>query len=332
MANDVMAGTARLRAATGSRRAGSRAVLFWGVAAIAGLGAALMIARYLDRKTVTVTAPIAKIVVAAMDLPMATKLTAEHLKMVEWPVSALPPGAIRESKEIVDRVLISHVIAGEPIRALQLAAKDAGNGLAALIPAHMRAMAVRVDDVVGVAGFIHPDDRVDVIVTLRPSKPADAEFTSKVILQNVKVLAVGKEIEIADTARRQASPATVATLLVGPAQAEKLALAANEGRLVLTLRSWTDSAAVDTVGMNPSALLAESGVVTPPALAPAADSKEEAHAAPGPMPARKRERGRKHARVAGGSEAGAPPAKKETVEILRGDRFEERKFDRKGPR
>lgn len=327
MANDVMAGTARLRgAASGSRRAGSRAVVFWGVAAVAGLGAALMIARYLDRKTVTVSAPIDKIVVAAIDLPMATRLTAEHLKMVEWPVSALPPGAIKDTKDVVDRVLTSHLIAGEPIRAPLLAAKDAGNGLAALIPQHMRAMAVRVDDVVGVAGFIHPDDRVDVIVTLRPPKPADAESTSKVILQNVKVLAVGKEIEVADQNRRQASPAAVATLLVSPEQAEKLALASNEGRLILTLRSWTDGAAVDTSGMNPSALLAEPGAA---ALAPvpaptvAAAGKEE----PAPPPiTRARKRRRKIAGV-GPEPERAQPAK---VEILRGDRFEERKFDHKG--
>jgi pilus assembly protein CpaB len=332
MANDVMAGTARLRAATGSRRAGSRAVLFWGVAAIAGLGAALMIARYLDHKTVTVAAPIDKIVVAAIDLPMATRLTQEHLKLVEWPVSALPPGAVKDAKDIVDRVLISHVIAGEPIRAAQLAPKDAGNGLAALIPLHMRAMAVRVDDVVGVAGFIHPDDRVDVIVTMRLTKPADAESTSKVILQNVKVLAVGKEIEIADQARRQANPATVATLLVSPDQAEKLALAANEGRLVLTLRSWTDGAAVDTAGMNPSALMADTEAAAVPVIAAAGAVKETA---PDPAPpARTKKRSRRLARLAAaaaGDHAQAP-AKKETVEILRGDRFEERKFDKKGTR
>ena len=323
MANDVMAGTARLRAATGARRTGSRAVVSWGIAALAGLGAALLIARYLDHKTVTVTAPIDKIVVASMDLPMATRLTPEHLKMVEWPVSALPPVAIKDVKDVVDRVLISHLIAGEPIRAPQLAAKDAGNGLAALIPQHMRAMAVRVDDVVGVAGFIHPDDRVDVIVTLRPPKPADAESTSKVILQNVKVLAVGKEIEVADQARRQASPAAVATLLVSPEQAEKLALAGNEGRLVLTLRSWTDSAAVETAGMNPTALLAEPGAAAlAPVVVPVAGGKEVAILPPAPVHLKKKRR------KLAAAEPERPQSSK--VEILRGDRFEERKFDHKG--
>lgn len=336
MANDVTSGTARLRAvSTGARRSGSRAVLFWGVAAVAGLGAALLIARYLDHQTVTVAAPVAKIVVAAVDLPMATRLKADQLKTVDWPLSALPAGAIRDPKEVIDRVLTSHVVLGEPIRPAQLADKNAGNGLAALIPIHMRAMAVRVDDVVGVAGFIHPDDHVDVLVILRPPRPVNAEPTSKVILQNVKVLAVGKEIEIADQARREASPATVATLLVNPAQAEKLALASNEGRLILTLRSWTDTAAVATVGSNPSNLLAEAGAVMDGADLPAhvddggtpgtagAPAKTATAAASAAAAAIRRRR-------AGMGHPGAPAAKNhDTVEILRGDRFEERKFDAK---
>jgi pilus assembly protein CpaB len=332
MANDVMSGTARLRAASGgTRRSGSRAVLFWGVAASAGLGAAVLIARYLDHQTVTVSAPTAKIVVAAEDLPMAIRLKIEQLKIVDWPLSALPPGVIREPKDVVDRVLTSHVVAGEPIRAAQLAAKDAGNGLAALIPSQMRAMAVRVDDVVGVAGFIHPDDRVDVIVILRPPRPADAEPTSKAILQNVKVLAVGKEIEIADQARRQASPATVATLLVNPQQAEKLALAANEGRLILTLRSWTDTEAVVTAGSNASNLLAEAGVLFDNVVNQILPTEAGQAAGVSAAVGRKRRAAaaRKADAEAESNAAGLAKKDKDTVEILRGDRFEERKFDRK---
>ena len=123
------------------------------------------------------------------------------------------------------------MLAEQPILPAMLAAKNAGNGLAALIPPNMRAMAVRVDDVVGVAGFIHPDDRVDVLVTLRPNRPG-AETTTKVFMQNVKVLAVGQEVESNDKARLHASPATVATLLVSPSDSERLALAAAEGRLI----------------------------------------------------------------------------------------------------
>jgi pilus assembly protein CpaB len=297
-----------------------RAAAFWGIAIIAGLGAALLITRYLERRTVTVSTPTAKIVVAAMDLPLATKLRAEQLRLADWPLSALPPGALRDVRDAVDHILTSRVLDGEPVLPGKLAAKDAGNGLAALIPSNMRAVAVRVDDVVGVAGFIHPDDRVDVIVTIRPAKPADAEPTSKVILQNVKVLAVGKELEVSDRNRIQANPVTVATLLVNPEESEKLALSAIEGRLLLTLRSWTDNQAVLTGGMSATELLADSStkprevvqVVTPVRRPVRHDQPQQFAAAvpPPPPPVAKRDT-------------------RDTVEILRGDRLEERKFEAK---
>jgi pilus assembly protein CpaB len=315
--NDTLSGPNRLRRASegGARRTGVRAVAFWGIAIIAGLGAALLITRYLERRTVSVSTPTSKIVVAAMDLPLATHLRPEQLRMADWPVTALPPGAIRDVKEAIDHILTSRVLEGEPLLPGKLAARDAGNGLAALIPANMRAIAVRVDDVVGVAGFIHPDDRVDVIVTIHPMHPENAEATSKVILQNVKVLAVGKELEVSNQARNQANPATVATLLVNPEESEKLALSATEGRLMLTLRSWTDNQAVITGGMNASELLADSS--TKP--------RDAVVVAPQPR--------RAPVRVAQAAPPPPPPAAQQghgnVVEILRGDRFEERKFEAK---
>jgi pilus assembly protein CpaB len=294
-----------------------RAVAFWGVAIVAGLIAALLITRYLERRTVSVSTPTSKIVVAAMDLPLATHLRPEQLRMADWPVTAMPPGAIRDVKEAIDHILTSRVLEGEPLLPGKLAARDAGNGLAALIPSNMRAIAVRVDDVVGVAGFIHPDDRVDVIVTIHPTHPADAEPISKVILQNVKVLAVGKELEINERNRNQANPVTVATLLVNPEESEKLALSATEGRLMLTLRSWTDNQAVITQGMNASTLITDSStkprevvVVAPPARRPA--GRVAAAAVPPPVAVSVPTQGRGN-----------------VVEILRGDRFEERKFEAK---
>jgi pilus assembly protein CpaB len=232
----------------------------------------------------------------------------------------MPPGAIRDVKEAIDHILTSRVLEGEPLLPGKLAARDAGNGLAALIPSNMRAIAVRVDDVVGVAGFIHPDDRVDVIVTIHPAKVADGESISKVILQNVKVLAVGKELEVADRSRNVANPATVATLLVNPEESEKLALSATEGRLMLTLRSWTDNQAVITQGTTASTLITgdstkprEAVVVAPPP--PRRAAPRGSQAAPPPPP------------VA----AAVPPqpGHGNVVEILRGDRFEERKFEAK---
>jgi pilus assembly protein CpaB len=318
--NEPMGGPNRLRrAAEGTaRKSGARAALFWAFALVAGLGTALIIARYLDR-TGPASSPVTKISVAATDLPLAAKIGAQDVQLVDWPKDHLPPGAVTDPKELVGRILISRVLAGQPILPAMLAAKNAGNGLAALIPPNMRAIAVRVDDVVGVAGFIHPDDRVDVLVTLRPNRPG-AETMSKVFMQNVKVLAVGQEVETADRSRLHATPATVATLLVSPSDAERLTLAAAEGRLILTLRSWTDSQPVDTDGAQPSGLLGE-----PVAAGPAPANPGPQHVV---MAGR---RGR------GGKQMPAPPPtalptadapKPDVVEILRGDRFEQRNFKR----
>jgi pilus assembly protein CpaB len=312
--NDSM-GSNRLRTAAGSaRRSGTRAALFWAFALVFGLGTALFVSRYLDHRSGTVSTPIAKIMVAAVDLPLASKIKAEDLKLIEWPADHLPAGAVRDPKEVIDRILISRVLAGQPILPGMLAAKNAGNGLAALIPSNMRAMAVRVDDVVGVAGFIHPDDRVDVLVTLRPNR-AGSEMTSKVFMQNVKVLAVGQDVEANDQTRMHANPATVATLLVSPTDSERLALASQEGRILLTLRSWTDALPTNTQGAMDDAL-----------IEPVAGGQkpDAAGAQPQRPVAARRARGGRQAAAPAGAQAEAP--KRDVVEILRGDRFEQRNF------
>jgi pilus assembly protein CpaB len=313
--NETM-GSNRLRAAArgNARQSGTRAAMFWAFTLVFGVAAALMVVRYLDKRPGGSSAAIAKIIVAATDLPLAGKIHPENLKLVEWPAEHLPPGAIRDPKDVIDRILISRVLADQPILPSMLAGKNAGNGLAALIPPNMRAMAVRVDDVVGVAGFIHPDDRVDVLVTLRANRPG-SEPTTKVFMQNVKVLAVGQEVEASDQARMHANPATVATLLVSPQDSERLALASSEGRLLLTLRSWTDSLAVATLGAVPEALVGE----------PVAAKVDLPIAAPTRPTVVRRGRGAKPGPSTAG-DAAAENAKKDVVEILRGDRFEERKF------
>jgi pilus assembly protein CpaB len=316
-------GPGRLRAAAGaSRRSGTRAALFWAFALVAGLATALFVSRYLNARQGGGVVPMAKIVVAAMDLPLAAKIRPEDLKLSEWPADHLPLGAVRDPKELVERILISRVIAGQPVLPGMLAAKNAGNGLAALIPPNMRAMAVRVDDVVGVAGFIHPDDRVDVLVTLHPNRPG-AEMTTKVFMQNVKVLAVGQEVEANDQARMHANPATVATLLVSPQDSERLALASAEGRLLLTLRSWTDSLPVNTGGA-----VAEELVGDPTAGAPARPADTASPHPAGPAVAARRGRGKQVAAAQPPPVLPSEQPKRDVVEILRGDRFEQRNFSK----
>jgi pilus assembly protein CpaB len=315
--NDTMGGANRLRRPEpAARKSGTRAALFWVFALVAGLGTALLLARYMDKRGGGQAVALSGVVVAVADLPLAAKLKIEDMKVIEWPADHLPPGAISDPKELVGRVLISRVLAQQPLLPGMLAAKNAGSGLAALIPSNMRAIAVRVDDVVGVAGFIHADDRVDVLVTMRPQ--GGGESTTKVFLQNVKVLAVGQEVDNGDRSRIHATPATVATLLVSPQDAERLVLAQSEGRIMLTLRSWTDSQPVATDGASPSGLVGggpvaqrePSGVVAAPAHQ--VGRRGKGGKAPPPPPTLTAE---------------APP-QKDTVEILRGDRFEQRNFNR----
>jgi pilus assembly protein CpaB len=285
---------------------------------LAGLTTALFISRYLNNRPGGATVAMAKIAVAAVDMPLASKIKPEDLTLADWPADHLPVGAVRDPKELVGRILLSRVLVGQPVLPGMLAAKNAGNGLAALIPANMRAMAVRVDDVVGVAGFIHPDDRVDVLVTLMPTRPG-AEVTTKIFMQNVKVLAVGQEVEANDQARMHANAATVATLLVSPQDSERLALAAGQGRLLLTLRSWTDSLPVNTDGVVPDELVGEP-------VAAAAKPSAEGPARPTVAATGRRGRGRQVAAAAPPPVMPTEQPKKDVVEILRGDRFEQRNF------
>jgi pilus assembly protein CpaB len=310
--DDIISATPKSPRPGGSRRSASRAIVFWTLALMAGASSAVMLKVYLDKRQASAPT-LTPVVVAALDLPLATTLKLEHLSVVEWPQNARPAGTFVETKDLVGRVLISKTLQGEPILAPRLAAREAGSGLAALIPNNMRAAAVRVDDVVGVAGFIHPEDRVDVIVTL---KTQNSEPASKVILQNVKVLAVGQQLEIEEKSRGKALPVTVATLLVTPEQSEKLALAATQGKLLLTLRSWTDDSQVATAGVNPAALLEGSGRSAAPVVA--ADSSRS----------RSDERRRSSRREEKVAAVPSAPASQH-VEILRGDRFEERKFEAK---
>jgi len=319
--NDTMGGPNRLRSAAvpQARRSGTRAALFWAFALVAGLGTALLLARYLDKKGGGATVAMSGVVVAAADLPLAARLKIEDLKVIEWPADHIPPGALSDPKELVGRVLISRVLAQQPLLPGMLAAKNAGSGLAALIPSNMRAIAVRVDDVVGVAGFIHADDRVDVLVTMRPTYQG-AESTTKVFLQNIKVLAVGQEVDNGDKSRLHATPATVATLLVSPQDAERLVLAQTEGRIMLTLRSWTDSQPVDTNGASPSGLVGGGPVAQREPSAAAAGS--------GRQMVGKHGKGGKGAPPPPPTLTAEAPAQIDKVEILRGDRFEQRNFNR----
>jgi pilus assembly protein CpaB len=184
------------------------------------------------------------IVVATHPLTVGVMIKPADVKVVKVPADAFPKGAFSKVEEVLDRPVVSNILIDEPISDGRLAAKGSGMGLAPTIPVGMRAVSVRVNDVAGVAGFVLPGMRVDVLVTGRPPS-GDGDITSTV-LQNIQVLSAGQTIQ--PDARGQAINAPTVTLLVSPEQAETLTLAGNDGRIQLVLRNSSDQTIEKTNG------------------------------------------------------------------------------------
>src|SRR5215510_8324414 len=239
----------------------------------------------------TVAMPTKPVVVAAADLDIGTEITKDDVRVVDWPQGAVPANVISDPQEVIGRGIIVPMVQNEPFLPMKLSSKDGGGGLPPAIPPGLRALSVKVNEVIGVAGYVLPGTRVDVVATVSPSQqPADT--TSKVILTNVQVLAAGTKIE-RDTEKGKPIAVTVVTLLVDPTESEKLTLAANEGKIQLALRNPLDKATPVTKGVKPAVLLGA------PASTPRPVSTRTVAQQTAPPP--------------------APPADP-TVEIIRGDK------------
>jgi pilus assembly protein CpaB len=201
----------------------------------------------------TVSIPTKQVVVAAADLDIGAELRREDLRMIEWPANAVPQAAFNNMNDVIGRGLIMPVIQNEPILPMKLASKEAGAGLPPVIPPGLRAVSVRVNEVIGVAGYVLPGTHVDVVATVSPTEK-QVDMTSKVILTNVLVLAAGTKID-RETDKNKPIPVTVVTLLVAPDEAERLTLAASEGKIQLALRNPLDKTTPLTKGIRPAALL-----------------------------------------------------------------------------
>ena len=206
------------------------------------------------------------IVVAARDLALGTVLAPGDVKTIAWPSVTVPPGYAASEEQVIGRGLITPVSANEPLMTAKLADKEAGGGLPIVIPEGMRAVSVKVDEVIGVAGFVLPGTRVDVLVTLSDNSERD-EAATRLILQNVQTLASGQTIQ--KNANGEPQTATVITLLVTPEEAEQLTLAATEGQIQLALRNTLDMAEVETKGVQAAALV-RTEAPAPPAARPTA--------------------------------------------------------------
>jgi pilus assembly protein CpaB len=209
----------------------------------------------------TAEAKTVGVVVAAHPLKLGARLTSDHVKLVKWPADAQVPGAFATVEEVVDRGLIADVEVNEPLTAAKLAPVEAGAGLPPSIPPGMRAVSVKVNEVVGVAGFVVPGTRVDVMVTLT-NRQQQQESVTRVVVSNVQVLTAGTRYDQENAKEGQPIPSTVVTLLVSPEDGERIALAASEGQIMLTLRNPLDTLPTATTGVRTGGLLGQ------PAAAP----------------------------------------------------------------
>ncbi len=225
----------------------------------------------------TVNAPTQPVVVAAADLVLGTELKKEDLAVVNFPMGAAPEGSFSKPADILGRGLIVSMVKNEPVLGAKLASKEAGAGLPPVIPEGMRAVSVRVNEVIGVAGYVLPGTRVDVLATASPSGN-QTDVTSKVILANVQVLTAGTRME-QDKEKGKPMQVTVVTLLVYPEQSERLALASTEGKIQLALRNPLDQGAPETPGMRQAVLLG--AVKAAPARVVASNSNTKRKATPG---------------------------------------------------
>jgi len=274
------------------------------------LGASLVLYRVLvNRPQSTKAAPVAaRIVLAAHDLEVGSVLREDDVKLADWPGS-VPLGATTRVQDLVGRGVTTTMYAKEPVIASRLAPKGAGGGLAAMIPPGMRAVAVRVNEVVGVAGFVVPGMRVDVLISGNtPGGSGNLGMLTRTLLQNIEVLSAGQDFK--KDAEGKPIMVQVVNLLVTPEQAEQLSLAASQTSIQLVLRNPLDRQVTKTPGTALRHLFA-GGKLTMP--------DEEAAARPRPV------------RVA--PPPAPPPPKKEApfvMEIISGAKKNQVNFDNSG--
>ena len=222
-------------------------------ALIFGVLAAVSVSKYLSSAQ-AYTKNLNNIAVAKVAIPIGSKIVAEQLMMVQFPKESTPDGAFDSPEKLAGRVAVVNIAAREPITESRLAAEGTAAGLSAIIPEGYRAMTVKVDDAAGISGFIQPGTLVDVVVTIDPEGMGSQNPISKIVLQNIKVLASGQNIDKPKD-EREANSVKAVTLQVTPEQAEKLALASSEGKLQLVMRSQIDQGDEQTKGVNKRNLL-----------------------------------------------------------------------------
>ena len=256
-----------------------RAFFMITLSVVMGVVAAWMARNYILTAGQTTETEMATVVAADLAIPFGTKVNSRHVKLLEMPVEYVPPGSYHTIEEVMDLVTVQPIVAGEILMKARFANNDDGSTLAALVAKNMRAVTVRVDDVIGVAGFLLPGNRVDVLASRREE---NRRASAETILRDIKVLAVD---QTAATDKNEPVIVRAVTLEVSPPQAEVLFKSREEGSIQLTLRNPLD---------DEGELVTEERPVEEPVEKPAA--------APAPVPRR----------------VAAPPTPDFPVTIIRG--------------
>jgi pilus assembly protein CpaB len=278
-------------------------------ALVFGLLAAVSVTRYLSSAQ-AYTKNLSRVTVAKVAIPLGTRIIPEQLTVVQFPKESTPDGAFDSPEKLAGRVAVVNIAPREPVTEARLAPEGTSGGLSAVIPEGYRAMTVKVNDVVGISGFIMPGTLVDVVVVITPDTGNRQDPISKIVLQSIKVLANGQNIDKPES-EREANSVKAVTLLVTPEQAEKLALAASEGKLQLVMRNSIDQGDEQTKGMNKRGLLGGDIAVPAPEPGSLKSERQEPKSAPRRV---RMDADVKPAPVV----APAPPAPRASVEMIEG--------------
>jgi pilus assembly protein CpaB len=278
---------------------GRRFVFILGFALVIGLVTGSLVYRAITQRISAEASvqPIKEVAVATANIYLGEAVTSQHVRLISWPKDSLPAGALGSVAEVEGRVALTSIVVGEPLLDAKLAPKLASGGgiLPMLVPENLRGVTIKVDDAVRESGFVSPNSRVDVVVSIA-DRQGSTERTAKVILQNVPVLAAGQSVEMRGN---KPVPVTTVTLALTPEQAESLALAQTEGRLMLATRNLGDNRVVQTPGTTVKKLLGNS-----------------------PEPSRKQAK----SAMAASSKPSKDPAPPYTVTVFHGNQMTEHRF------
>jgi pilus assembly protein CpaB len=258
----------------------TRLLLIGFVALALGAIVSYAVYRALQTRSGADAAPGVEVLVAANDIAVGAKVTESDVRLVRFPVADLPSNIFHLKTSVVGRGAILPIARGEFFLPNKLAGENAGSGMQSLIPPGMRAVSVRVNEVIGVAGFVTPGTRVDVLLTGNPSGAPEQQTTT--VLENVAVIATGQKLERNNAGEPQLTP--VITLLVSPDDAQKLTLATSQGKIQLALRNPLDTKQQELNSVGTGALYKGVPMPTPAALRSKSTVKHAAAKAPAPPP------------------------------------------------